>query len=62
MTIMDIGSDWGRIGPFWWINGSMAKTELHNATYSGSAHHVWREGVSGWGSPFGKQFLWRLIK
>lgn len=60
--IIDISSDYGRIGSFWWLNGCMSRIEMHNATYNGSVHNVWREGVSGWGSPFGKQFLWRLIK
>lgn len=52
----------GRIGTFWRINASTARTEMLNATYNGSRHFVWREGVSGWGEPFGKQFLWRIIK
>jgi hypothetical protein len=52
----------GRIGPFWWLNGCMSKTELRNATYMGSVHHVWRQGVCGWGEPAGKKFYWRVIK
>jgi hypothetical protein len=61
-VIIDFNSDGGRIGPFWWLNASTAKTEMHNATYSGSLHYVWREGVSGWGSCIGKRFFWRTIK
>jgi len=57
-----MNSDSGRIGAFWWINASTAKTELHNATYNGSRHFVWREGLSGWGSPINKKFYWRVIK
>ena len=60
--IIDFNSDGGRIGPFWWLNASTAKTEMHNATYSGSLHYVWREVVSGWGYCIGKPFFWRTIK
>ena len=39
-VIIDFDSNSGRIGPFWWLNASTAKTELHNATYNGSLHYV----------------------
>lgn len=59
---MSFDSDGGRIGPFWWLNGCMSAIEIHGATYNGSRHLCWREGVSGWGSPVGKKYYWRIIK
>jgi hypothetical protein len=60
MIILD--SDRGRIGPFWWLNGAMDAFEIRDATYNGSVHRVWREGVCGWGSCVGKPFYWWRIK
>jgi hypothetical protein len=60
--LIEIGPNGGRIGPFWWLNANTARIEMRNATYNGSLHYVWREGVSGWGPPGGKRILWRLIK
>ena len=60
--LFHIGSDGGHIGPFWWFNANTGKTIVQNATYNGSLHNCWRQGVCGWGSPTGKRFLWRIIK
>jgi hypothetical protein len=61
--IISIDSDVGRIGPFWWANRVHSKMELHNATYNGSVHYVWRPGFCGldpWFVP--KTFKWIVIK
>jgi hypothetical protein len=61
-----ISSDFGRIGPFWWINGRTCAFMLLNATYNGSEHLVWREGCSGWFFPRACElkwsFKWRIIR
>lgn len=61
--MIDISSDSGRIGPFWWVNGVHSAIEMQNATYNGSRHRVWRPGICGfdpWFNP--KTFQWRIIK
>ena len=61
--MIHVSDFWGRIGPFWWINASTASQEMHNATYNGSVHHVWRPGQSGWGDPStGSRLLWLIIR
>jgi len=63
--MIEITSDYGRIGRFWWMNGIHSPIEMHNATYMGSVHHVWRPGICGIDSIPGltpKSFQWRLIK
>ena len=57
--VSDLG---GRIGPFWWVNASTASQEMHNATYNGSVHHVWRPGQSGWGDCTRSRILWLIIR
>ena len=59
-----INSDHGRIGPLWWVNAETSSFELHNATYNGSVHTVWREGACGWDGWFNPQgrLIWRLVR
>jgi hypothetical protein len=62
-AMFDISSDWGRIGPFWWVNGVQSVIELQNAVWEGSIHHVWRPGICGidpWFPP--RHFEWRFVR
>lgn len=56
-----IDSEGGHIGSFWWVNAVTTPIKMHNATYNGSYHRVWRPGVTGIGANM-PRLVWRLIK
>lgn len=60
--MIEITSDSGRIGPFWWVNADTRPRHLHDWVYAGSHHIAWRPGVSDWFSPLGKKFYMVLIE
>jgi hypothetical protein len=60
--MINITSEHGRIGPFWWLNAVTTPIKMSNATYNGSVHYVWRPGIFSWKSPMKEQLHWRVIK
>ena len=67
--ILNIDSDCGQIGPFWWINARCDAhriTGLYGLSHDLSEHIVWREG--GCGFAFGERYYhiarlkWRVLK
>ena len=60
--MLEITSETGRIGPFWWVNAITSPSEMHNATYNGSVHTVWREGTAGWDGIYQGRLIWRIVR
>jgi hypothetical protein len=68
-VIFTINSDFGQIGPFWWVNGACYAHHiagLYGLAGNLSEHIVWREG--GCGFIFGQHYFyiaklkWHLLK